>query len=928
MVTAEAITQAELERAQAIVRGVLEASADGILTVNGDGGIVMASTVAEGVLGYCTGELHGKPAISLFEQDSGLSSEEFLDVCVHLSHADPKNAGREVTGIRKDGSKIALWMRARMLTTSEGPLFTFVLRDISGQKTAERALRESENRCRSVVDNVREVIFQTNEEGVWTFLNPAWSEITGFSIEETLGKRYLDFVCPDDRESSATKFRTLLAREGDDCRHELRYITKDGGLRWVEMFARLTLDSSGRSLGTSGTLNDITTRHAAEMALKDAKEAAEAANRAKGDFVATMSHELRTPMNAVIGMTGLLLETPLTREQREYAETVRSSGENLLEIINDILDFSKIESSRLELESLKFDLFECIEDALDLIAPSAAAKGIDIGYVMDDDTPRKIIGDVTRVRQILVNLTSNAVKFTTEGKICVRVSTERREGDVVHLCFAVEDTGKGIPNDRLGRLFQPFTQADSSITRNYGGTGLGLAISKRLAKLMGGSIRVTSEHGRGSTFFLTMQARVEDAAHEKAPRLFENRSILLIDDSSLSCVSLVQHAKRLGIKVTQTGDSASAALLLQENTYDAVLLSMSLSPEERRQMVGAMANALRPDTPLVKLTSLGVRNPPVTKGLNATAWLTKPVKAAAFEQCLTEVITGIKGNAATESSEPVLAPVGRRNIRILVAEDNPINQKVAIKMIKSLGYRADVVGNGLEVLDAIKRQTYDVVLMDVQMPEMDGLDATRKIRAIMPRPEGPFIIAMTANAMQGDEDICLQAGMDEYLTKPIRSADLKSSLDRWSENHPEVSKPAGGNSSPASGEKLSEQLAELQDLGGDELVAELMAEFQLQIESDHAEIMAAATASDYPELLRLAHRLKGGSTTVGVAPVTAICIALEKAAAERSDSTIATIVERLGREVAQHRRSRYARQESNRNVRILDSQRESLKWSV
>lgn len=917
MGAAESTSQTELNRAHAMLRGILEASADGILTVNTEGRVEMASAAAERVLGYRAGGLQKRTVACLFEHDHGLKSEEFLNVCVSLSRGESNHAGREVMGIRADGSKVPLWIKVGVLATSDGPIFTVILRDVSGKKSAERALWESENRCRSVVDNVREVIFQTNEDGLWTFLNPAWTEVTGFSVEETLGRRYLDYIHPDDRESSANKFHTLLARDGDDSRQELRCITKDGGVRWIEMFARLTLDSSGGSIGTSGTLNDITTRHAAEMALKEAKEAAEAANRAKGDFVATMSHELRTPMNAVIGMTGLLLETPLTREQREYAETVRYSGENLLEIINDILDFSKIESSRLELEALSFDLFECIEDALDLIAPSATAKGLDIAYVMDDDTPRRIVGDVTRVRQILVNLASNAVKFTREGEICFRVSTEHTEGDVASLCFAVQDTGTGIPSDRLGRLFQPFSQADSSITRNYGGTGLGLAISDRLAKLMGGSLQVKSEHGKGSTFTFSMQAKVDVESQEKLTKSLENRSILLIDDSELSCASVVWHAKRLGMKVTHTGSTASAAWLLQEHAYDAVLISMSLPPKERERMVGAMAGALRSDTPLVKLTSLGVRNPPVTKGLSAAAWLTKPVKATAFEQCLTEVIAGVTGKPSAAGSSLMQAAEARRNIRILVAEDNPINQKVAIKMIKSLGYRADVVGNGLEVLDAIQRQTYDIVLMDVQMPEMDGLDATRKIRAIMPGPDGPFIIAMTANAMHGDEEICLKAGMDEYLTKPIRSADLKSSLERWSERHPEVPKAVQGDGLPRDRETLSGQLAEIHDLGGDELVAELMAEFQVQIESDLAEIVAAARGSDYAELLRLAHRLKGGSSTVGVTAVTAICVALEKAAAEESEDAVAAIIERLSREVAEQRRSQGRKQESSRSIRIL-----------
>ncbi len=907
----------QLDRAKAVTQSILDVSSDGILAMNAEGFIELSNAAAERIFGCTSGELRQVELVSMLQMDPGVTIKKFFHELLADSADAKSDPKREVIGVRKDGVRVPLSIAVGRVDFHDRAGYTCILRDISAQYAAERVLRESESRCRSVIDNVKEVIFQTNELGEWTFLNPAWTEVTGFTVEESLGRAFLDYVHPEDRLQNMEKFKPLLTGEKEHCWHEVRYLTKEGGYRWMEIFARLTLDSAGNCLGTSGTLNDITTRHQAEIALKEAKEVAEAANRAKGDFVATMSHEIRTPMNAVIGMTGLLLETPLTREQREYAETVRSSGENLLEIINDILDFSKIESSRLELESLKFDLYECVEDALDLIAPTAAAKGLDIGYIMDEGTPQQIIADVTRVRQVLVNLLSNAVKFTSKGTVCVHVSSEQQSGETVRLCFAVEDTGVGIPSDRMGRLFQPFSQADSSITRNYGGTGLGLAISKRLAKLMGGTIRVESEPGRGSTFHFTMQAEVDRQQEQSIWDVLPGRSILMVDKSRLSCMTVAWHTKRLGMSLCTAEDAVSASFLLATKTFDAVLVSIALSPEESMELVSGLAKGCRSDTPLVMLTSLGSRNPPVMKGLKAAAWLSKPIKAACFEQRFTELFSGVTGSSPDESTHTSLPHELRRNIRILVAEDNPINQKVAVKMIKSLGYRADVVGNGLEVLDALKRQSYDLVLMDVQMPEMDGLDATRNIRAMIPHSEGPFVIAMTANAMQGDEEICLKAGMDEYLTKPIRSADLKSCLDRWSESHPETIKTSNPWPTEADQPKLSAQLAELQMIGGDELVAELLAEFQIQIESDLAEISAATKAMDYAELLRLAHRLKGGSTTVGLDSVTLLCNDLEKAAAEGADQKISLAVDRLHREAARTRKLRDTTSEPSRHIRIL-----------
>ncbi len=809
--------------------------------------------------------------------------------------------------------------------------------DITERVRAEEEARLSEGRFRRFADLLPQLVFETDIRGTLTFANQFGLKSIGRSLEDfQSGINIFSLIATEDRESLKMRLKEILSGSESEAR-EYNVTRKDGGTFPVLMHATPIIED-GIPVGIRGLAIDITERKRVEenlqRAIAEREQAnvqlqasilradqmtleAQAANIAKGQFLANMSHEIRTPMNGVIGMTELLMATDLTEEQRRYAETVRSSGEALLDVINDILDFSKIEADKLDLEELDFDLRATLENVAELLAVSAREKRLEFIYRIDPGVHTFVRGDPGRLRQILINLGNNAVKFTAQGEVTIEVRPESDLNGRIKIRFEVRDTGIGIPQDRIGLLFNAFQQVDASTTRRYGGSGLGLAISKRLAERMGGEIGVTSVEGRGSTFWFTAEfgkqpPRERPAGDHRAD--LRGVRVLVTDDNATNRLILAEQLASWGVRHVEAENAAQVIDFLRaaraESDPFRVLITDMQMPDTDGESLGRAVKAdpdLR-DTFLVMMSSFGSRGDAKRlKEAGFAAYLIKPVRQSQLYDCLAVVLGGGDAKAKTPAVPLItrhsLHEDRRGRVRILLAEDNKTNQQVALGVLAKLGYSADVVVNGREAVQALEKNLYDLILMDVQMPEMDGLEATRAIRSGTtgaPNPRIP-IVAMTAHALKGDREICLEAGMDDYISKPIAAPALADAIERWvqrTQEGPPEGLPA--NSAAATAEDppvFDRQALEARLLGDADLVASILDGFLDDMPKQVKTLKGLIDRRDTEAAGRQAHTIKGAAANAGGMALSAVAEGMEKAGRAGGWKELAALVPELERQL-------------------------------
>jgi two-component system, sensor histidine kinase and response regulator len=846
------------------------------------------------------------------------SDLEMLEVATQRHFAGGSPYDVEIRFRMRDGSYRWFRLRGQAQVGDDGTPLTISgsMSEISKQRVAEEALREAQARFARAIHGTQDGLWEIDAvtERVW--FSPRLSALLGFADGE-LGERagvLRARAHPDDHTSmeAAIRVATEYAAPMD---LEVRLKTKAGEYRWFRLRGTSASDAAGRVQRISGSMQDVTDAHGARDELIQATEAANAANRAKTEFLANVSHEIRTPMNGIIGMTRLLLDTALDATQRDYAETIRTSADSLLTIINDILDFSKIEAGKLDIESLEMDLPGNVEEVGTVMAFQAAAKNIELIVNVHPDVPTYVLGDPQRIRQCLINLIGNAIKFTRSGEIVCEVSVVAAPGERASLRFSVRDTGIGIAAGSLKSLFEPFVQADSSTTRHFGGTGLGLSIVRRLVQMMGGETGVASELGKGSTFSFVLPMTVVQSKPEPAqpPIGSAGRRILVVDDSETNRRVLLTQLSHSGYDVTLASGGKEALATMRSATAAARQFDLALVDFQMPDMDGAMlGEQINSDphlarTRIVLLTSMD-RHGDVGRfaAMGFAGYLSKPVRPRELLACLERVLSRYAEEWHAQTHPIITLGVAQQSPRaplagkVLLVEDNAVNQKVARRFLERMGCEVTVAENGLEGVRAFENGTFRLVLMDVQMPFMDGYAATQRIRSLEKGRSHTPIVALTANAMTDQLERCLDVGMDALLTKPLNAEHLEDILVRFglaaNDAKARTAAPAaGGAASPP-----AVDLAALTELTGGDLrfVAELARSYLDNGRELFVQMRACLARDERSELARTAHQLAGASASVHAAPLCELCLALEHAARTAGIADLEQAMADIGIELA------------------------------